>query len=416
MENSITCPSCSTAINVEQILVHKLKAEFSGEFQKKQKELETQFNNRQKELEKKESVLADEKLRQDRIISQKLLEKEELIKNEVKLKIQQENEHIVEALKKDNLEKSQSIITLQAKEADLLKQQRELEEQKSAMVLEVERTLSAERKSIEEKIQKREQESHFFKLQEKEHLISDMRKQMEDMKRKIEQGSMQVQGEVMEVELERILKESFPFDEIQEVSKGANGADIIHCVKNHIQANCGKIVFESKRTKSFSAGWIDKLKSDMRQHKAQIGVLVTEVMPKEMTQFGMVDGVWVCSFQEAIALVTVLRYSLLTLHDQKVAEENKGEKQQLLYNYLTSVEFAQHIEVVLSGFTVMQSTLEKEKKAYQRLWKEREKQIEAMLDNTIDIYGAIKGIAGSSIKEIKALDINQLLISDKIEE
>jgi len=353
--------------------------------------------------------LADEKVRQDHIISEKLKQAEEVQRIKIAADLEQKLGAELDSPRKENLERKNALREMQKRELDLLKQQEQINEEKEALNLQVQRTIAMECKEIEQKTRKQEQEANFLKAQESEYLIKTLKQQMEIMQRKMEQGSMQVQGEVMEIELEKLLAQSFPFDEITEVGKGANGADILHLVRNHQMACCGTIVLESKRTKAFSQSWIEKLKADMQLHKGHIPVLVTEALPKEMTQFGLKNGVWICTYSEAVALVTVLRYNLLSLQDQKVADENKGEKQQLVYEYLTSNEFAQRVEFVLSGFKSMQETLKKEKKVSTKLWKEREKQIELMAKHTIEVYGSIKVIAGSSVKEIIALELDQFL-------
>lgn len=412
MENKITCPSCHTSIDVEQAIKENLEKSFNADFLKKKLELENAFKAKEQSVEQKEKALADEKLRQDRIICEKLKQAEELQRVKITADLELKSGAELESLRKENIERKNALREMQNREFDLLKQQEKITEEKEALNLLVQRTIASERKAIEEKTRKQEQEANFLKAQESEHLIKNLKQQMENMQRKMEQGSMQVQGEVMEIELEKLLAQSFPFDELTEVGKGANGADILHLVRNHQMVCCGTIVIESKRTKAFSQSWIDKLKADMQLHKGRIPVLVTEVLPKEMNQFGFKNGVWVCTFAEVVALVTVLRYNLLSLQDQKVADENKGEKQQLVYEYLTSSEFAQRVEFVLSGFKTMQETLEKEKKVSTKLWKEREKQIELMAKHTIEVYGSIKGIAGSSVKEIPALELDQFLLEE----
>ncbi len=416
MKNIITCPKCQTTLDVEQAIKEQLEKQLNADFLKKKAEMENEFSSREQSYQQKEAALAQEKARQDRVILDKLKEAEATQREKLKAEISAQNALVLDELRKENHEKQQALQNMQKRELELLKQQRQLDEAKQALELQVERTLADERKAIEEKAREKEREANFLKSQENEHLISSLKQQLENMHRKMEQGSMQVQGEVMEVELEKLLSQTFPFDEITSVGKGSNGADILHKVRNHQMADCGTIIFESKRTKSFSPAWIEKLKADNRLHKGQISVLVTEAFPPEMKQFGLKDGVWICSYHEAIALVTVLRHSLLSLYDQKVAGENKGDKQQMLYDYLTSHEFAHQIEYVLSGYRAMQETLDKEKKATMKNWKIRQKQIEMMTQNTIDIYGSVKGIAGSSVKEIKELGFDDLLLEEPIED
>ena len=243
-----------------------------------------------------------------------------------------------------------------------------------------------------------------LKLKELEKQLEDQRKLAEEMKRRAEQGSMQLQGEVQELLLEELLSDHFPYDHIGEVGKGVEGADCIQIVRNHIGQDCGKIIFESKRTKAFNNGWIEKLKADMRNKQADVAILVTQVYPKEMTCFGEKDGVWICSFSEVIALTSALRHTIIRIADTKKSEENKGEKMQMLYSYLTGIEFRQQIETIVEGFLSLKNSISKERIQMEKIWKEREKQLERVLLSTSGMYGSIKGIAGASIGEIPLLE------------
>jgi hypothetical protein len=241
-------------------------------------------------------------------------------------------------------------------------------------------------------------------MKELEKQLEDQRRLAEEMKRKAEQGSMQLQGEAQELLLEELLKDHFPYDNISEVGKGVEGADCIQTVHNHLGSECGKIIFESKRTKTFNNAWIEKLKNDMRSKKADVAILVTQAYPKEMSCFGERDGVWICSFSEVIALTTALRHTIMRVADTKKLEENKGEKMQMLYNYLTGNEFRQNIETIVEGFLSMKNAITKERVQMEKLWKEREKQLEKVLLSTSGMYGSIKGIAGASVGTIPLLE------------
>jgi hypothetical protein len=273
------------------------------------------------------------------------------------------------------------------------------------MELEVQRKMDAERKLIEESARKKEAESQFMKLNEKDLLIQTLQKNLDEMNRKVEQGSMQSQGETQEIALENLLQTTFPFDKIEEVGKGVRGADCIQLIRNNTGKECGKIIYESKRTKDFKQEWIDKLKADMRNAKADVAVIVTETMPKDLDQFGLKDDVWICNFNEVRALATVLRNGVIKIEQAKASQENKGDKMHTLYDYLIGNEFYNHISAVVQGFTAMKAALEKEKAAMNKLWKEREKQIELVSLNTTSMYGSIQGIAGNSVKEIEQLEL-----------
>ena len=216
---------------------------------------------------------------------------------------------------------------------------------------------------------------------------------------------MQLQGEVQELAIEEWLKEKYPFDTIDEVKKGARGADCMQIVHTRESQNCGKIYYESKRTKDFQKSWIEKFKADMREKGADIGVLVTDVMPSDMQRMGLYEGIWICSFEEFKGLSAVLREQIIKIHHALISQENKTDKMSLLYSFLTSNEFKMQIEAIVEAFTTMQSDLDSEKRSMQRIWKQREKQIEKVLDNTINMYGSIRGIAGNAIGNIKALEL-----------
>jgi hypothetical protein len=222
-------------------------------------------------------------------------------------------------------------------------------------------------------------------------MLEDQKKLTEEMQRKANQGSMQMQGEILELVLEEELKAEFPFDIIEEVPKGVKGADLIQTVVNGRQQSCGKIIYEGKRTKAFSESWIEKLKEDQRVSGASLAVIVTETMPKEMSRFGRKDGVWICI--------------LIREYEARASMEDKGDKMSMLYSYLTGNEFRQRVEAIVEGFSAMKEDIEKEKRAMMKLWKEREKQIEKVITNTIDMYGSVKGIAGNSIGDVKSLEL-----------
>lgn len=256
-----------------------------------------------------------------------------------------------------------------------------------------------------EKIRKAEEDKNEFKFKELQKQLEDQKKLTEEMKRKQEQGSMQMQGEVQELAIEEWLANQFPLDTIGEIKKGARGADCLQTVNTRSRQNCGLIYYESKRTKDFQPSWIEKFKADMRDKGADVGVLVTEVMPKDMDRMGIRDGVWVCTYEEFKGLCTVLRESVIKISTAISSQENKGDKMNMLYDFLTSNTFRMQIEAIVEGFTTMKNDLESEKRSMQRIWKQREKQIEKVVTNTIDMYGSIKGIAGNAIQGVKALEL-----------
>jgi hypothetical protein len=218
------------------------------------------------------------------------------------------------------------------------------------------------------------------------------------MKRKAEQGSMQSQGEAQELMLEELLRNAFPFDVISEVAKGVRGADCIQTIRNKFGQDCGRIIFESKRTQAFSNEWIEKLKADMRSQGADLAVIVTQTLPKDMDRFGEKDGVWISTFAEVKALVYVLREGLLRVYNAMKTQDNKGDKMQLLYSYLTSTEFGEQWKAIREGFLSMRQSIAKEREQMEKLWKYREKQLEKVLLNMAHFKGSIEGIAGQEFE------------------
>ncbi|RZK83798.1 MAG: DUF2130 domain-containing protein, partial [Pedobacter sp.] len=232
----------------------------------------------------------------------------------------------------------------------------------------------------------------------------------EEMKRKAEQGSMQLQGEIQELALEELLRSSFPFDLVQEVGKGVRGADCIQTVRNNFGQECGHIIYESKRTVAFSNEWIEKLKTDMRSQGAEIAVLVTQNMPKDMNCFGLRDGIWVCTFNEVQALSAVLRDGILRLFNASKSQDNKGDKMHMLYDYLTSNEFSEQWKAIREGFMSMKLSIQRERDAMEKLWKAREKQLDKVLLNAAHVRGSIEGIAGSENIQLSLTDDEDLLL------
>jgi hypothetical protein len=224
------------------------------------------------------------------------------------------------------------------------------------------------------------------------------------MRRKAEQGSMQLQGEVLELALEELLKSAFPFDQVEEVAKGVKGADCIQTVRNHTAQECGKIIYESKRTRAFAGEWIEKLKTDMRAQQADAAILVTETLPRDMTSFGFRDGIWICRFSDVKALAFVLRDSLIRIRSAVVSQENMSDKAQMIYNYITGTEFRQNIEATLESWMALKDAITREKVQMEKIWKEREKQLDKALTSTAQFYGSMKGIAGNAIGDIKLLE------------
>lgn len=311
-------------------------------------------------------------------------------------------------------EKSNQVRELNLSKAEIEKLKREKGEIESKIKAQEQERLAQEMASFKEKLHKEIESQNELRFREKEQQLEGLKKQLQEAQRKVEIGSQQLQGEVQELAIEEYLQVQFPLDDIVEIKKGAHGGDCVQIVHTREIPNCGKIYYESKRTKEFQRAWIEKFKADMRKENADVGVIVSQTMPKELERMGLLDGVWICTFEEFKALCAVLREGVIRVQIAQKSQENKQDKMGLLYQYLTSSEFKMQIEAIVEGFTQMQSDLDSEKRAMQRLWKQREKQIQKVLENAIDMYGSIKGIAGNAIGNVKALEIpfNENLIED----
>jgi hypothetical protein len=405
MSDKIKCPNCGHSFDVEEALSGKIEAHFKEEFEKKVAHQADIFNKEKKKLEEEREALTLQKEIQEDLLKKhvsKLLEEE---KKKIEKNTLEVFEEQIKSLTQENEKRKSENKTLKEKEVALMKQASELKEKEEELDLQVEKQILERQKEIEDKARLKERES--FELEKIKLLkqIDDNKKLAEEMKRKAEQGSMQMQGEVQELALEDLLTKSYPFDKIQEVPKGIRGADSIQLVINSLQQECGTIVYESKRTKNFSNDWIDKLKQDQISCKADIAVLVTETMPNDMDRFGERNGVWICNFNEVRSLSFVLREMLLKTQSVKVSQENKGDKMELLYSYLTSNEFVQNIKRIVENYDGMIDQLNSEKKAMYKIWASREKQIWVVQENISSLFGSIKGIAGKELETSNVLEL-----------
>ncbi|MEJ0033577.1 MAG: DUF2130 domain-containing protein [Bacteroidota bacterium] len=366
MATTVKCPHCGNKFSPEVALEHDIRIQLEREFATKLEEKSVAFDEREHLLDQREE-------KQELEMRRRLLEREKTMKEDADRK----------AMEKAHL--------------DVREKQLELERER-------ERIGILYKKHLNEGIEKARSDER-MKHAELQKKLDDQSKLINEMKRKSEQGSMQAQGEVQELALEDHLRYAFGRDRVEEVAKGKRGGDCIHYVKDAYNNVCGKILYESKRTKSFSNEWTSKLKEDMRLTQADIGVIVTEVLPSDMTHFGLRDSVWVCTFAEFKALAALFRESLCRVGEVRIAQENKGDKMMKLYDYLTSIEFKQKIEGIVESFQQMQDDLNKEKAQAHARWARREKQIQQVIENTAGLYGDVRGIAGNAVKEIQALEL-----------
>lgn len=376
---SIKCPQCSTHIEIEELLGQQIEAELVDQLQADNK----------KQIER-EKLRATEKAQE-----QFSLERDDL---QEQLKEQQARAELAEK-----------------QELEIRKKARALDEQKKNMDLELERRLVAEKRLLEVAIQEQVSESHELKLQEYKRKLEEQEQGHKEALRKVQQGSTESQGEVLEDDLQQRLQQSFPRDQLDEVKKGKAGADIIQTVINDTNQVCGMLVWEAKNTKNWSPKWLDKLKDDQRVAKANLAILVSSALPPEIEQFGQLEGVWVCSVSAAIPLASALREQLCMVEYARQASAGKGDKVDLMYQYFSGDEFRQKIEGIVEAFTNMQNQLNKEKAAMSRIWNERDKQIQRVIANTTGMYGDVRGIIGSEVGTIKALELDSLYLEDENE-
>lgn len=390
MANEIKCPSCGHHFEPNEAIREEVEKELRLKVQDWQKKKDEEF-------------------------SVKLEEEKKLIKNNmeenIRKSIASDFENQLQHLKTTNADNEEKLKTARQRELDFLKKVQDLKNKEEELELEVQKKLQQERIQITDQIRKQEADKnslkdneHNLRVKELEKQLEDQKKLADEMKRKAEQGSMQLQGEVQELALEELLKTAFPFDVISPVGKGVRGADCIQTVRNNIGLECGKIIYESKRTENFTADWIEKLKNDMLSQGADIAVIVTKAMPKDMDQFGEKNGVYICNFTEVKSLSTVLRNAILKISESKKSQENKGEKMVSLYNYLTSHEFTGNWNAIREGFRQLRNMMQKEREDFEKNWKKKEKQIELIIQNSLHISGSIEGIAGQDTINMQLQD------------
>jgi hypothetical protein len=398
----IICPHCKKEIPLTEAISHQIREQLRKEFEIEIKKKEQELAQREEMLSQKEKSLEEEYIKKLKLEIARL-------EKEAKEKAEQSVAVELKDLQAEVAEKDQMLLESQNKELELRKQRRELEEKYKNIELETARKLDEERERMREEITKSVAEDHRLKDMEKDKKMNDMLRQIEELKRKAELGSQQLQGEVLELELEEMLKINFPLDNMEPVGKGKRGADILQRVHNQSGQYCGTIIWESKRTKGWSDGWIDKLKEDQREAKAEIAVLVATALPKEVNSFGYINGVWVSNPTIAVCLAMALRMNLIQVANAKMAAVDKGEKMEVLYNYLSGKEFGQRVEAIVEAFISMRSDLEKEKSAMNKIWSKREKQIERVIHNISGMYGEMQAIVGASLPQIKSLELKSLI-------
>lgn len=425
-EQAIICPKCKTEIPLTETLSiqieEKVKSQLDEENRKKLEELTSEKEELKKEKEKLESdrksidddiqkaikserekldaekaKLDEERASVEKQVLERLEEEKETLRKKAEEKAREDFGVQLKDLEIQNKEQIEKLEKAENNELELRKQVREVEAQKKNLDLELQRKLDEERTKIAEEAKREADEEHRMKFLEKEKQMEQMRKTIEDLKRKSEQGSTQIQGDVQENELRQLVKDNFPIDVIEDIPTGIRGGDLIQTVNSHFGVKCGVILWESKNTKNWSNDWIKKAKEDQGLAKADVCVLVSRVLPEGKNCFVQIDGVWVCEYAYALPLVSVLRVALQNVFNAKQSSLGKNEKMEALYEYLSGSQFRNRIENIVMAFSGMKGDLEVEKRALQKIWKKREQEIDRVVNNTSWMYGDLQGIIGATV-------------------
>ncbi|MEN9686584.1 MAG: hypothetical protein RLZZ28_2370 [Bacteroidota bacterium] len=409
----ITCPNCNHQFDLDDSMRDEIQKELRGQMQDWQKKKDDEF--RQKEMLFQQTLQAREEDALKLIETEKKKIQDQL-QHSIRKDLAADYENKLTLLQKNASDAEEKLKEARKKELEYLQKEQALKTKEEELELAVQRQLMEERTKLKELLQKEELEKSAIKdreyqlrYKELEKQLDDQKKLAEEMRRKSEQGSMQLQGEVQELMLEEMLQATYPFDKIEEVGKGVRGADCIQLVRNQLGIEAGKIIYESKRTKDFANDWIEKLKTDMRSQGADVAVIVTQAFPKDMERFGEKNGVYICSFAEVKSVSLLLRNAILKIHEARKSQENKGDKMAMLYDYLIGSEFNEQWNAIREGFLSMKQSIQRERDAMEKLWKAREKQLEKVLLNAAFIRGSVEGIAGNDVN-LNLLEDNDPLL------
>jgi len=403
-ESIIKCPQCGTNIPLTETLSNQLREKYAKELDEKLRLKERGFADREQTLTAEREKLQSLQDNIAKQIAEGVRAESDNIKKQARLDAEKAIDVELKDMKEQVAEKDRKIADAQKQEIEFRKKVRDLEEQKKTIELEVLRRVDTESEKIRRQTFEMSDEQHRLKDLEKDKQIQDMQKLIEELKRKSQQGSMQTQGEVLELDLEQVLRATYPLDSISPVSKGVRGADILQKVLTASGTSAGTIIWETKRTKAWSDGWVRKVKDDQREAKAELAVIVSEALPEEIQSFAQIDGVWVVSPAMALNLANVLRILLLHVCQVRLASVSVDKKMEALHTYLTGTEFRQRVEAIVEAFVSMKGDLEREKRATIKTWAKREKELDRVIVNTSGMYGDLQGIIGSSLTTIKQLE------------
>ena len=416
---TITCPNCKTEIKLTESLAAPLLASTRLAFEKQIAQKDSDMAAREVAMRAKEKSLADAKRDLDAQVADTVAStlKSERIRvvaeESKKAKLAAANELDGKARELAELQdvlkvQGAKLAEAQKAQADLIKKQRELDDAKRELELTVETRVQSGLNEVRALARREAEDGMKLKVAEKDQTISSMQQKIEELKQKAEQGSQQLQGEVQELELENLLRSKFPFDVIEPVPKGEFGGDALQRVNSAGATPCGSILWEFKRTKNWSDGWLAKLREDQRSAKAEVCVLVSQVLPKGVEAFDLMEGVWVASPRVIIPVAMMLRQGLLQLSQTRALSEGQHTKTEMVYQYLTGPRFKQRVEAIVEAFSSMQDDLDKERKVIMKQWAKRQEQIERVMGATVGMYGDLQGIAGKSLLEIEGLELGAL--------
>lgn len=405
-EGAITCPNCGFQFEISDALTAQIRLHLEAELRDELATRESELKGELKKLAAEREALSEAKGNFDAELEKQLVERRVDIEKEAHTKAEVKFAGELAELKGTLDERDASIKELQTLELGLRKERRELEAEKERADLEMARALDAERASIRKSAEEHLAEEHRLKDLEKDQVIDDLKTSLDEMKRRVEQGSVERQGEVLELDFETRLLAAFPHDSIKPVPKGIRGADLMQTVRSPSGTECGEIIWEIKNTKKWGNEWIPKLKDDMISTGSFVAIIVSVTLPENVARFDSVDGVWVSDPVSAVPLAGALRNSLIALETERESSIGKNEKMELLYRYLSGTQFRQKIEGIVDAFTSMQEQIQRERRAMEKQWKEREKQIERVVKNTSGLYGDMQGIIGGQIPEISALELD----------
>jgi hypothetical protein len=415
-EPTVVCPQCKTEIKLTESLAAPLLESIRRDYEQRLTQQDADIAKREKTLHERETSLQKQKASMDEQVAQKLQQEQVRIAaeeakkaklalgNELDRKVKEIND-LQEVLK----QRDTKLADAQKAQADLIRKQRELDDARRELELTVEKRVQTDLSSAREKAKKEAEDEMKLKVMEAEQTIASMQRQIEDLKRRAEQGSQQLQGEVQELEIESLLSVRFPRDTIQPVPKGEFGGDILHRVMGPLGQQCGTILWESKRTKNWSDGWLPKLREDQRAARAEIAVIISQVLPKEVETFGLVDQVWIAHPKVALPVAVALRQTLIEIAGARQASEGQQTKMEMVYRYLTGPRFRQRVQAIVEAFSSMREDLDRERKAITKQWAKREEQIDRVMQATVGMYGDLQGIAGKTLQEIEGLEFQGLL-------